>query len=274
MVTYEAFNGGMTIGSLGLLIYLCAVNPNSGLNRPIRKDAVVISQEISEPRSSEDELEAKVIRGLDEIYSQPTILFEEELPPRMQKWYDEYTKNDLMIKRIEQTEERYGELLETASSKYNIPYDLLLGMVLVESGGNAKKTSRKGAKGLLQIMPGTGKFIASLSDLKCTDLYQPNVNIACGAFYLSWINQNMNESFPNLSNQEQWDLTLAAYNRGHNGIKRDLAKADVESFLELGDDETTPEAYDYVSKIRTIERIVQEQRKTKETVLHSEVAKA
>lgn len=273
MVTNETFNGGLTLGSLGLLLYFCSVNPNSSTNRPIRPDTV-ISEEISSPRLSEETLDSMVKRDFENTSGKPIASFEEKLPPRMQKWYDEYTKNGLMLKRMGKTEERYGELLESASNRYNIPYDLLLGAVLVESGGDTKKTSRRGAKGLLQIMPETGKFIAGLSDLKCTDLYQPDVNIPCGAFYLSWIYQNMTESFPNLSNQERWDLTLAAYNRGHNGIKRDLKKAEVESFLELKAGDINPETYDYVSKVRTIERMEQEKRKTEKMRINSETTEA
>ncbi len=194
-------------------------------------------------------------------FTQPIASWEDELPPRIKEHYDEYTKNGFMRKKIAQTEKKYGESIDLFSEGYNIPRDLLLAAIMVESGGNCKLTSKAGAEGLLQVMPGTAKFIEKISGLDCDDLYDAQTNLTCGSFHLSWINGKMESAFPDLSIQQKWDLTLAGYNRGHNGITKEMKKARAESFLGLSDKDTTLQAYEYVSKIRAIERMLQEDRR-------------
>ena len=132
---------------------------------------------------------------------------------------------------------------------------------MVESAGDSKLTSKAGAKGLLQLMSATADNMEKISGLDCDNLYHAQTNLTCGSFYLSWINGKMKSDFPDLSINERWDLTLAGYNRGHNGITKEMKKARAESFLGLSDEDTTLQAYEYVSKIRAIERIMQEDRR-------------
>ncbi len=210
----------------------------------------------------EDSLEQRTRREPDYItFTQPIASWGDELPPRIKKHYDEYTKNGLMRKKIAQTEKKYGRHIDLFSEGYNIPRDLLLATIMVESAGDCKRTSNAGAQGLLQLMPDTARNIEKVSGLKCNDLYDAQTNLTCGAFYLSWINGKMDSSFPDLSINETWDLTLAGYNRGHNGITKEMKKARAESFLGLSDRDTTLQAYEYVSKIRAIERMLQEDRR-------------
>lgn len=210
----------------------------------------------------EDSLERRTRREPEYItFAQPIASWGDELPSRIKKHYDEYTKNGLMRKKIAQAEKKYGEYIDLYSEGYNIPRDLLMATIMVESAGNRKLTSKAGAQGLLQLMPATADIIEKISGLACDDLYDAQTNLTCGAFYLSWINGKMESAFPDLNTTERWDLTLAGYNRGHNGITAEMKKARADSFLGLSKSDTTPQAYDYVSKIRAIERMLQEDRR-------------
>ncbi|MBI4980808.1 transglycosylase SLT domain-containing protein [Candidatus Woesearchaeota archaeon] len=210
----------------------------------------------------DDSIERRIRRNPEFItFIQPIVCWGDELPPRIKKHYDEYTKNGLMRKKMAQAEKKYGEYLDLYSEGYNIPRDLLLATIMVESGGNRKLTSTAGAKGLLQLMPDTAKDMEKISGLSCDDLYDAQISLTCGSFYLSWIHGKMDRTFPDLGINEKWDLILAGYNRGHNGITKEMKKVRAESFLGLSEGDTTLQAYEYVSKVRAVERILQEDRR-------------
>ena len=69
-------------------------------------------------------------------------------------------------------------LLANAGSQHNIDAELLASIVHNESGGRANAVSRAGARGLMQLMPGTAQ------QLGVDDAFQPGQNIAGGSTYL------------------------------------------------------------------------------------------
>jgi soluble lytic murein transglycosylase len=87
------------------------------------------------------------------------------------------------------------------------------------------QTSSAGAKGLMQILPDTAKFIAKRSggtQFELRDLANPQVNIAYGCWYLRYLMQRYN------GNQV---AAVAAYNAGHQHVDewggRSLKIADI-----------------------------------------------
>ncbi len=97
------------------------------------------------------------------------------------------------------------ELLAKAGVQHNIDVDLLASIVNTESAGHANAVSRAGARGLMQLMPGTAR------DLGVADASKPDQNIAGGSSYLdSLLTRYKN----NLS------LALAAYNAGPGAVDR------------------------------------------------------
>ncbi len=243
-----------TLAAIAVLYGLANSTPTEIISSPDKPVQVRTIDEAS--------LEQRTRREPDYItFDQPIASWDDELPPRIKRHYDEYIKNSFMRKKISHADKKYGALIDLYSEGYNLPRDLYLATIMVESGGNSKLTSKAGAKGLLQLMPDTAKNIEKISGLDCDDLYDAQTSLTCGAFYLSWINEKMENSFPDLSVGDKWDLTLAGYNRGHNGIAKKMKKIKAESFLGLPKLNTTPQDLEYVSKIRAIERIVQEDRR-------------
>lgn len=82
---------------------------------------------------------------------------------------------------------------------------LIHAIIRQESRFNARVTSPKGAKGLMQILDGTAKLVAKASGGKAGNLYDPKTNIALGESYLRQLLQRYNGSLI---------LTLAGYNAG------------------------------------------------------------
>jgi soluble lytic murein transglycosylase-like protein len=99
----------------------------------------------------------------------------------------------------------FGELIQTASQKYGVDADLLFSVIAAESNFNSRAISRRGARGLMQILPATA------TRLGVKDIFDPAQNIDAGTRYLR-----------DLMARYQGDLvlTLAAYNAGPGAVQR------------------------------------------------------
>jgi len=101
-------------------------------------------------------------------------------------------------------------LLANAGSKHNIDVDLLAAVVKAESNYRANAVSRAGARGLMQLMPGTAR------DLGVDDAFRPDQNIAGGSAYLDYLLNRYDAS----GDKHGLDLALAAYNAGPAAVDR------------------------------------------------------
>ena len=110
-----------------------------------------------------------------------------------QRSFNAYVKNGLLGKA-----KPYLTIIKDAASKNELGKSLILAVIQVESGFDSRAVSRKGAMGLMQLMPGTA------IDLGVTKPFDPEQNISGGAKYLS----DCVKTFKNLR------LALAAYNAG------------------------------------------------------------
>jgi soluble lytic murein transglycosylase-like protein len=98
-------------------------------------------------------------------------------------------------------------LATQAAFKYGIDHRLFHALIKHESNWDPYAISRKGARGLTQIMPRTGRFQCGLDrDL----LFDPQFNLDCGAFYFSKL----------LKRFGSVRLALAAYNSGETRVAR------------------------------------------------------
>jgi lysozyme len=96
-------------------------------------------------------------------------------------------------------------LIDSVAAELQLDARLLHAMIYVESRYNADALSSKGAVGLMQVLPDTGKRFGY------TDLHHPPTNIRAGATYLKWL---MNHFDHNL------ELALAGYNAGEGAVKK------------------------------------------------------
>ena len=73
----------------------------------------------------------------------------------------------------------YDAIINEAGLEWNVDPRLLKAVMMQESGGSPGAVSKAGARGLMQIMPDTGK------GLGMTDLHDPVQSIWAGAKYLA-----------------------------------------------------------------------------------------
>jgi hypothetical protein len=101
----------------------------------------------------------------------------------------------------------YGGLIYEAARRHSINPQVVAALIRAESAGNPRAVSRKGARGLMQLMPATAQRFGTRKE----SLFDPKANLEAGIRYLSWLV----EQFPG-------DLSkvLAAYNAGENAVLR------------------------------------------------------
>jgi hypothetical protein len=115
-----------------------------------------------------------------------------EAPYRKLKTAQQYTSGNI------------EELVAHYCKIYALDENLIHAVIRAESGGNPYAVSPAGARGLMQLMPGTA------DDMGVQDIFDPAQNIAGGAQYLA----KMLSLFGN-----DVELALAAYNAGPNAVK-------------------------------------------------------
>jgi len=103
------------------------------------------------------------------------------------------------------TKEEMHEMLAHAGAQHNIDEDLLASVVRAESGGQVKAVSRTGARGLMQLMPGTA------SAMGVEDAFRPEQNISGGTAYLDSLLTRYHDNVA---------LALAAYNAGPGAVDK------------------------------------------------------
>lgn len=97
------------------------------------------------------------------------------------------------------------EMLATAGRQHHIDADMLASVVQAESGGHLRAVSRTGAKGLMQLMPGTA------TQLGVADAFKADQNINGGTAYLDQLLTRFHDNIA---------LALAAYNAGPAAVDR------------------------------------------------------
>ena len=116
----------------------------------------------------------------------------------------------------------YDQLISESSRKYEVDFALIKAIIRAESGFNPYAISRKGARGLMQLMPETAQR------LNVANVFSPRDNIDAGVRYFKYLLYSFNHDLR---------LSLAAYNAGENLVS------------QLGAIPPYRETVDYVRKV-------------------------
>jgi soluble lytic murein transglycosylase len=123
----------------------------------------------------------------------------------------------------------YPDLVLDAATRHSIDPDLLWAIMFRESGFNRDAISHANAIGLMQVIPPTGRAIASqrgIDDFDPTDLTDPATAVDFGAYYLAGLLDRFDGRLP---------LAIASYNGGPHNVERWLAlrpDTPMDQFLE------------------------------------------
>jgi hypothetical protein len=97
------------------------------------------------------------------------------------------------------------KLVKEAAERHNVDPALVRAVIQTESNWNPSAYSRKGAGGLMQLIPTTAQRYGA------NDVFNPQQNIDAGVRHLKWLLERYNGNL---------DLALAAYNAGEGAVDR------------------------------------------------------
>jgi soluble lytic murein transglycosylase-like protein len=100
---------------------------------------------------------------------------------------------------------RWSDVIQSVARQTALSPHLLQAVSAVETASHPRAVSRKGAQGLMQLMPDTARRFGVV------DPFDPRQNVAGGAAYLKWLLQRFDGDLP---------LALAAYNAGEAAVIR------------------------------------------------------
>ena len=98
----------------------------------------------------------------------------------------------------------FQPIILEAAERYNIDPAMIKAVIMAESSFNPKAVSKKGARGLMQLMPGTAEYLG------VEDSFDPAHNIDGGVRYLKTLLVQF---------QYDMELALAAYNAGSRNVR-------------------------------------------------------
>ena len=145
---------------------------------------------------------------------------------------------------------KYSEYVEKYSKEYVVDKYLIYACIKAESNFNEKAESKKGAKGLMQLMDSTGQEIAKGLNMTIDndDLFEPEINIKLGTKYVSRM----------LQKYENTELALAAYNAGSGNVDSWINSGKIKADGSNAENIPFKETNNYVRKILKDYRIYKE----------------
>ena len=99
----------------------------------------------------------------------------------------------------------FGDIIHEKAQKYDVDPALVAAVVETESRFKSRARSQVGARGLMQLMPRTGRWMGA------KNLYDPEQNVDAGAKYLRYLNNRFDGNLKK---------TIAAYNAGEGNVRR------------------------------------------------------
>jgi soluble lytic murein transglycosylase len=133
----------------------------------------------------------------------------------------------------------YSEYIRVHAKEHKLDPALMAAVIYQESKFRAAVESSSGAIGLMQLTPSTARGIAIRTGgnaFKTSDLYDPEINIRYGAWYLDNLFAKYHDE----------RLVLAAYNAGQGNVDKWLAHGESIQF---------PETRAYVSRVERLKGI-------------------
>lgn len=129
--------------------------------------------------------------------------------PRQRKhnvFLDEMERiNDSVREAFFAAEIPFGELIWEKSQKYAVDPALVAAVIEQESRFKPRARSHVGARGLMQLMPRTGRWMGA------SNLYDPEQNIDAGVKYIAYLDKRFNGDLKKI---------VAAYNGGEGNVMR------------------------------------------------------
>jgi soluble lytic murein transglycosylase-like protein len=124
------------------------------------------------------------------------------LPPAIPSTADSAATGSL-LSPVAVSADPMDRIVREAAERHRVDPALVKAVISTESGWNPRAVSRKGAVGLMQLIPGTAERYG------VGNPFDPAQNVEGGTTYLKWLLDRYNGDLPK---------TLAAYNAGEHAV--------------------------------------------------------
>lgn len=113
--------------------------------------------------------------------------------------------NDAIRKEFFNASMPFGDIIHEKAEKYDVDPLLVAAVIEQESKFRHNAKSQVGARGLMQLMPKTGRWMGA------RDLYDPEQNVDAGVRYIKYLQSRFDGNL---------NKTIAAYNAGEGNVRR------------------------------------------------------
>ena len=113
--------------------------------------------------------------------------------------------NDAIRREFFSSSMPYGDIIHEKAEKYQVDPLLVAAVIEQESKFHETARSQVGARGLMQLMPRTGRWLGA------RNLYDPEQNVDAGVRYIKYLQSRFNGNLKE---------TIAAYNAGEGNVRR------------------------------------------------------
>jgi len=166
---------------------------------------------------------------------------------RVNKYVKHYARQEKTIQKLTHQASPYLYYIVEQLEKRNMPGELAL-LPMIESEFKPQATSHRGAAGLWQFIPGTGRYCGLKQDAWYDGRRDVKASTNAALDYLAYLYEEFNHN---------WILALAAYNAGEGtiqrAIKRNISRGLPTHFCAL---DIPKETREYVPKFLALAKIM------------------
>jgi soluble lytic murein transglycosylase len=140
---------------------------------------------------------------------------------------------------------RYRQTIDTEAAKHHLDPNLILAIIRQESAFSTSARSAANARGLMQVLPSTGRGLArsaGISRYTTQKLFRADVNITLGTRFLASLLNDFDQKL---------EVALVAYNAGSDRAERWMQEFGPADMAEFVDRIPFTETRDYVKQVLT-----------------------